>query len=503
MQGRVNEKPDIETSDPKAEQLAAMVEEIRARVRAQHPTGPVAGGIALPDLMPLLHARDAAEAKVAAIGTVNPRPPGLINSTAQFFKKLIGRALDWHVREQVEFNRAAISAIQATLDLFDENKTALAALAARIDAVAGNLANDDQLIRDSLHPIREQLASIRQNMAGVTQEFGDTRSHWNQWRQAWEQKLSANEIHFLRSVSELQGAFQHRVTLLEQEYRETAKLQHANFEAALVRAGEDIHKRFWADLDRIRTEYETIIHSELRLMRQKSALLRPNGEPAKTSTAGNGDFARLDWLKFAEKFRGREEYIKERQRMYADRYKGSEGVLDIGCGRGEMLEILRDAGIAARGIDLSDESVAMCRGKGLDAEKADLFEYLDAQPQTSLGGIVCSQVVEHLRPERLPELVRLAHEKLRRDGLLAIETPNPECLAIFATHFYLDPTHTRPVPPQLMAFYLEEAGFGRIETERLYPAVETMPSLASLPEDFRRDFFGSLDYAIFARRLGE
>jgi hypothetical protein len=85
--------------------------------------------------------------------------------------------------------------------------------------------------------------------------------------------------------------------------------------------------------------------------------------------------------------------------------------------------------------------------------------------------------------------------------LLAIETPNPECLAIFATHFYLDPTHTRPIPPPLMAFYLEEAGFGRIETERLYPAIDTMPSLANLPEDFRKEFFGSLDYAIFARKL--
>ena len=82
-----------------------------------------------------------------------------------------------------------------------------------------------------------------------------------------------------------------------------------------------------------------------------------------------------------------------------------------------------------------------------------------------------------------------------------METPNPECLAIFATHFYLDPTHTRPIPPPLMAFYLEEAGLGRIEVERLYPAVDTMPSLAALPEDFRKEFFGSLDYAIFGRKL--
>ena len=129
--------------------------------------------------------------------------------------------------------------------------------------------------------------------------------------------------------------------------------------------------------------------------------------------------------------------------------------------------------------------------QGLDAEKADLFAYLSALPDASLGGVVCCQVVEHLPPARLPEMIRLVHAKLRAGGLLAIETPNPECLAIFATHFYIDPTHRHPIPPALASFYLEEAGFGRIEIERLSPAIESMPSLAELPEAFRKEFFGS------------
>jgi O-antigen chain-terminating methyltransferase len=127
---------------------------------------------------------------------------------------------------------------------------------------------------------------------------------------------------------------------------------------------------------------------------------------------------------------------------------------------------------------------------------------LNSLADASLGGVVCSQVVEHLPPERLPEMIRLLHEKLRAGGLIAIETPNSECLAIFATHFYIDPTHRHPIPVVLMSFYLEEAGFGRIEVERLFPAVETMPSLAELPEAFRKEFFGALDYAVFATRLG-
>ena len=165
------------------------------------------------------------------------------------------------------------------------------------------------------------------------------------------------------------------------------------------------------------------------------------------------------------------------------------------------MEVLRGAGISAHGVDLSDESIALCRSKNLSAEKADLFAYLDALPTSYLDGIVSCQVVEHLPPERVPELVRLAHEKLKKGGILALETPNPECLAIFATHFYLDPTHQRPIPPALLAFYIEEAGFGRIEVVRLSPAMETIPSVAALPEEFRNQFFGAMDYAIFGTKL--
>ena len=175
--------------------------------------------------------------------------------------------------------------------------------------------------------------------------------------------------------------------------------------------------------------------------------------------------------------------------MYASRFREHAPVLDLGCGRGEMLQVFREAGITARGIDSNDDSIALCQANGLDAEKADLFAYLSALPDASLGGVICCQVVEHLPPARLPEMIRLVHAKLRTGGLVAIETPNPECLAIFATHFYIDPTHRHPIPPALASFYLEEAGFGRIEIERLSPAIESMPSLAELPEAFRKRIF--------------
>ena len=452
-------------------ELIAILHEVRDRVRARHPeTAAGMPDIPLPDLMPLVHARDAALGKVAAIGSVNPRPGGLANSLVQGWKRLVARVLDWHVREQVEFNRKVMTCLDAAIEALTENNRAMAAMGSQLQ---------------------------------IAEEMKDMRDHWASWREEWERKLSSNEIQFLRSVAELQGAFQHRASLMDANFRDLVRAQHADFTAQLDRNTVDVQKRLWADLERIRLEYERLIYSELRTIRQRAQVAASTAAAPAPAPAAEpaGVASQFDYGRFAERFRGSEEYVKAGQGFYLPHFAGCRAVLDIGCGRGEFLEMMRDAGIPARGIDLGEESVAACRHKGLEAEAADLYEYLAGMPEASLDGIFCSQVVEHLPPERLPEMIKLCAGRLARNGAIAIETPNAECLAIFATHFYLDPTHHRPVPHPLLAFYLEEFGFGNIEVRRLAPAVESMPALASLPPDFRTAFFGSLDYAILARKL--
>ena len=470
-----------------SDELIAILQEVRHRVRARHPqTSAGSEDVPLPDLLPILHARDAAMGKVAAIGTVNPRRGGLANMLVQGWKRLVARALDWHVREQVEFNRKIVECVDAAIEALNDTNRALVGTGNRIAAL------------DS------RTAALEKPLDQLAEEVHDVRSHWAQWRLDWEKKLVENEVQFLRSVADLQGGFQHRTTIMDANYRDTVHAMHTEFTAGLAKSAVEIQQRIWADLERIRLEYERLIHSELRTIRQRAQIGGPGTEAApapKPVQAGVPVPLGFDYGRFAERFRGSEEYVKAGQQFYLPHFTGCRRVLDIGCGRGEFLEMMRDAGIPASGIDLSGESVAMCRHKGLEAARADLFEYLAGLPEASLDGIFCAQVVEHLPPARLPEMIQLCASRLSRNGAIAIETPNPECLAIFATHFYLDPTHTRPVPHPLLAFYLEEFGVGNIEVRRLAPAVESMASLLSLPEDFRDAFFGSLDYAITGRKL--
>ena len=462
------------------EELSAAIQEVQKRARSRVPQGPLGlDGVVAADLMPLVHARDAAEGKVAAIGTVNPRPPGFKNQLIQRLKRMLSRALDWHVREQVDFNRAAMVCIQATLEALSDLNRGVAALAAH----------------------HQDLVALTADHHELRTNAEDLKRHLDEWRANIEERRSASEIHLLRTVSELQSAFHLRASLIEQNFRESVRRQHDDFTRELDQRTLEIQNRLWQDMEKIRGEYDRLIHTELRLLRQKLAA-GAAAVPAAIVTPSSQDPVDIDWTAFAERFRGSEDRIREQQKSYVRRFAAASGeILDLGCGRGEFLEAAQAAGLAARGIDQSSESVALCRAKGLNAEHGDLFEYLESLADGSLGGAYCAQVVEHLSPAALPRLVNLLAQKLRLEALVAIETPNPECLAIFATHFYLDPTHTRPVPAPLLRFYLESAGFGSVEIERLAPAIDSMPALAELPSGFRDAFFGGLDYAIFARKL--
>jgi O-antigen chain-terminating methyltransferase len=220
----------------------------------------------------------------------------------------------------------------------------------------------------------------------------------------------------------------------------------------------------------------------------------------------------FDYSGFEERFRGSEEEIKERQRIYVSYFEGRDNVVDVGCGRGEFLELMRESGIGARGVDLDLDMILLCRDKGLDVRADDAFTYLGALPDDSLGGIFAAQVIEHLHPLRVIELVKLCHRKLRPGGVLILETPNPKCLMVFADTFYKDPSHIQPAHPDTMQFLFEALSFHQVELRFLGPVDPFMriPLLEAPGADFGRFnegidrlntlLFGFQEYAVIGRK---
>jgi SAM-dependent methyltransferase len=169
---------------------------------------------------------------------------------------------------------------------------------------------------------------------------------------------------------------------------------------------------------------------------------------------------------FEDRFRGSSEAIAERLRVYVPLLQASARgglVVDLGCGRGELLAALKAAGVNARGVDANPDMAAIARDAGLDAVHGDALAFLDAQPDASLGGIVATQVVEHLEPAYLTSLIETAARTLQPGGVIVLETINVACWLAFFSSYIRDLTHVRPVHPETLQFLLRAAGFTDVE----------------------------------------
>src|SRR4051812_19086823 len=201
-----------------------------------------------------------------------------------------------------------------------------------------------------------------------------------------------------------------------------------------------------------------------------------------------------DYFAFEARMRGSTADVRERQRPYVDDFKDAAPVLDVGCGRGEFLGLLKDADIEAKGIDADADMVAYARGEGLDVEQADALAYLEAQPAGQLGGIFMAQVVEHLPPAQLFRLLELAVRALRPGGLLVAETINPLSPLALRSYF-ADLTHAQPLVPETLVLLARQAGFRTTELRYL-----NAPRHADdVDERIREVLFAPLDYAVVAR----
>jgi SAM-dependent methyltransferase len=243
-----------------------------------------------------------------------------------------------------------------------------------------------------------------------------------------------------------------------------------------------------------------------------SAALPGATQPAVTQFDSRDNYK---YVGFEDQFRGTPEEIRQRVAEYVPLFHGTNDVLDVGCGRGEFLAVLREHGIHAQGIDVNAAMVDVCRDQGLDVSEADGLSYLTALPDGSLGGLFAAQVVEHLEPRYLTALIDAAFQKLRPGAPIVLETINPACWFAFFESYIRDITHVRPVHPDTLKYLLVASGFQRVEIlyrapyperDKLQPIPanatlgESVDTLNANVERINRLLFTWLDYAAFGRR---
>lgn len=257
-----------------------------------------------------------------------------------------------------------------------------------------------------------------------------------------------------------------------------------HFRRAVTGGGSPIQR---ASLDRQ--------HVELKRL----GLLSPSASAAGMVADKDANFYRA----FEDRFRGSRELIKSRLSVYlpfvqpvAARHPDLKAI-DLGCGRGEWLELLSEAGITAYGVDIDLGMLRDSAALGLSVQQGDALVTLRQQPSRSSICISLIHVVEHLPFDVVKQLVKEAKRVLVEDGILIMETPNPENYTVGACNFYMDPTHRNPLPPPLLAFVPEYYGFERVKIIRL----QEQPVLAAKPVFDASDYLTGVspDYAVLAQ----
>ncbi|OMC77647.1 hypothetical protein BK125_14060 [Paenibacillus odorifer] len=419
-----------------------------------------------------------------------------------FGKKFVRKFLRWYVatpfKSQTEFNGSITRSLNETTNLLVVAKTKIEELTFshnellnRINQMEERLSRQDNIIEkyeneihtkfeylksdlDRLTDNEEVFHNIGQKIITVQEEVKVIDILVN------EQKNTMNNFIFPK-FDEMNG----RIHFNEQQLR--AELNFLNYR---IRKTKNTHTKI-ADA------------SSLHMNIDK--------DTAKSKT----EESQFDYLLFENRFRGSNEDIRNRQLKYLPYFENKQNVLDIGCGRGEFIELLLNSNVSAKGIDMTDEMVEYCQDLGLPVVKQDAINYLEKQEDNSIGGIFLGQVIEHIPFDSIIKLVELAWNKLMPGCYLIMETPNPQTLAIFNRSFYMDPTHVKPVHPLTVQFLTESVGFreskiiysGRVEKESALPHVQaSLDSIQNIEEinnsiDRLNDLlFGDQDYALIARK---
>lgn len=286
-----------------------------------------------------------------------------------------------------------------------------------------------------------------------------------------------------------------RVEAVAEEARETARRSMDSAEAAL---------RELASGRRIVAEAASALG---RTIAQARSAQPASGDPPAALDGIDDHMLDSLYVAFEDRFRGSKADISSQIERYVEMVRTTgpvaEGgvVLDIGCGRGEWLALLKAGGIAARGVDLNEAMVRHSRDEGFDVVEGDAIAYLEGSPGASLAAVTGFHIVEHLPFKVLVGLLNECYRALSPGGIVLFETPNPENLVVGACTFHYDPTHTRPLPPDLLRFLAETRGYVDVRIVRSDEDCRLdQPESGFAPLEINDWFRQPPNYALYARK---
>jgi SAM-dependent methyltransferase len=422
---------------------------------------------------------------------------------------------------------AALARLNAdTLARFNAAEQSALAQAQRQQQQLELLMNEQRAIRDET---RARLDQFREEMLS---RLGQLGQHLVETATAWQQHLRSAETHF---VAEL-ATVQRHMELLDARLASEGAARNEQI-SMLTRSLESETEALRDELKRASHQLQTgtdealekqqqlraelILHGQrvTRLLEDVTARLPASIEHITAHTDHPQDILdqpqlraladeerhALDafYVSFEDQFRGSRSEIKERLKIYLPLLEragigtGEMPILDIGSGRGEWLELLRERKMEARGVDLNRVLVAQCRERNLEVVEDDVMHYLRSLPDESLGALTGFHLVEHLPIETLIKMLDETVRVVKRGGAVIFETPNPQNVLVGSCNFYFDPTHRNPLPGPIMRFLVESRGFARVEVINLNPSdAERVAGDTDLIERFNHYFYGPMDYAV-------
>lgn len=379
-----------------------------------------------------------------------------------------------------------------------------------MESASGRQAQHLRSLVDSIdHSVESQLEALREdfrNSRSIALEVAEARE------KALHAELSDELNRFvdarvdaaLASVSERVIG---RIEIIEARMDaldRRANDQDEGFRQAREALASDIH-----DVRRTATDLQRKVMQRFDAPQASSVSI---GASAPMAAVVQDDLLDSHYVAFEDAFRGKRDDIKARAAYYLGPLREAgilDGVvLDLGCGRGEWLEVLKEHGYVGRGVDLNEAMTDDARALGLDAIHADALAYLRSLPDASVAAVTSMHLVEHLPEAVLVRMIDEVLRVLRPGGIVALETPNPENITVGSCYFYLDPTHKNPIPPVYLQWLVARRGFEDATVHRLFdhrggmnlPALANEIPGASQVNAIAEWFTAATDYAIVARR---